>query len=258
MALFNYQSPVSQLLTCGAIKHGSDWRNYTQEFKLTLDDIPELLRLATDPIVNSWNSESVEVWGPAHAWRALSQFGTASLQAIAPLFKLLIDCPEDDYLADDLSTVVANIGPLAIPEIKTFLETCPKNEYRPIWVAIEGLEKIAERYPESRSLIFDTAIDQLAKYRHNDSGTNGFILGLLCKLENPDALPLIEKVFFEGKVDTDLVSWEDIQIAFDITQPAPSSDNLREFLKFQPRERDKPKGFGTSSPQAKSKKKPKR
>ena len=70
---------------------------------------------------------------------------------------------------------------------------------------------------------------------------------MLCDLENADALPLIEKAFFEGKVDVDVVDWEDVQIAFGINDPAPNRESLREFMKIQPTAREKPKGFAPST-----------
>lgn len=258
----SYQPPVSQLLTYGSLQTLSDWVNYSQEFGLTSENIPELIRLATDLSFNDLEEESPEVWAPLHAWRALSEFGAASVSAVSPLIELLTDLEDDDYFREDLPKVMARIGPLVIPEIEKLFHY---NNLQEIWrqgiIGTDCLEAIAKEHPESRSRIFEIAIQQLENYRHNDPGVNGFLICLLCDLENSDALPLIEKAFFEGKVDVYVVDWEDVQIAFDINEPAPSRESIREFMKIQPTERVKPKGFAPSkesTPQTnKSKKKSK-
>lgn len=243
MDSLNYQPPVSQLLTYSRTKTSSDWANYSQEFGLTLEHLPELIRLATDLSFNELDQDSPEVWAPLHAWRALSEFGEDAISAVSPLLGLLKKIEDDDYFNDDLPHVIAKIGPLAIPMIEPLFEGNFKESWSSMVAATDCLEAIAKEHPEWRSQIFDIAIQQLENYRHNDSSLNGFLICLLCDLENPDALDLIEKAFFEGKVDVQVIDWEAVQIAFEINDPAPSSDSIREFIKIQPLTRVKPQGF---------------
>jgi hypothetical protein len=244
----NYQTPVSELLTYGHPKTTSDWANYSQEFGLKSENIPELIRLATDLSFNDLNHEaSPEVWAPLHAWRALSEFGPEASIAVTPLLGLMSECEVDDYFRNDMPKVMAKIGPPAITGIEKLLHGSSQELWSQGLFAADCLEAIAKEYPETRERIFDIAIRQLDNYRHNDPGLNGFLIRLLCDLENADALPAIEKAFFEGKVDVFVVDWEDVQIAFGINDPAPNRESLREFMKIQLTGRHKPKGFAPST-----------
>jgi hypothetical protein len=262
MDSLNYQTPVSQLLTYGQSKTSSDWTNYAQEFGFTSENIPELIRLATDVSFNDLNhEESPEVWAPLHAWRALSEFGPEASSAVTPLLGLITEMEDDDYFLEEVPLVMGKIGPAAISEVEKLLHGSSEELWNQGIFATECLEAIAKEYPETRERIFDIAIRQLDNYRHNDPALNGFLILLLCDLENADALPAIEKAFFEGKVDVFVVDWEDVQIAFGINDPAPNRESLREFMKIQLTARHKPKGFApsmnTKAKANKSKKKPK-
>ena len=244
----NYQTPVSQLLTYGHPKTPSDWANYSQEFGLKSEHIPELIRLATDLSFNDlYHEESPEVWAPLHAWRALSEFRPEASSAVTPLLGLITELEDDDYFREDMPQVLTKIGPSSITEIEKLLHGSSTELLTQGLLATDCLEAIAKEYPETRERIFDIAIRQLDNYRHNDPGLNGLLILLLCDLENADALPAIEKAFFEGKVDVFVVDWEDVQIAFGINDPAPNRESLREFMKIQLNRRHKPKGFASST-----------
>jgi len=244
----NYQTPVSQLLTYGHPKTASDWANYSQEFGLTSENISELIRLATDLSFNDLNhEESPEVWAPLHAWRALSEFGPEASSAVTPLLGLITELEDDDYFLEEIPLVMGKIGPAAISEVEKLLRSSSQELWSQGLFATDCLDELAKRHPETRERIFDIAIRQLDNYRHNERGVNGFLIQLLCDLENADALPTIEKAFFEGKVDVFVVDWEDVQIAFGINEPAPNRESLREFMKIQLTGRHKPKGFAPST-----------
>jgi len=67
-----YPDPVNKLLALGELKCGARWQDY-RSLGLTSENVPDLIRMATDPELNRASSHSKEVWAPAHAWRALGQ-----------------------------------------------------------------------------------------------------------------------------------------------------------------------------------------
>ena len=74
MSLHHYQPPVDQLLSYGNPgTPTAEWPDYVGEFGLTAEHIPDLIRMATDRKLNLANVDSLEVWAPLHAWRALGQ-----------------------------------------------------------------------------------------------------------------------------------------------------------------------------------------
>ena len=100
----------------------SDWANYSQEFGLKSEHIPELIRLATDLSFNDlYHEESPEVWAPLHAWRALSEFGQEASGVVTPLLGLITELEDDDYFRNDMPKVMAQIGPPAITELEKLL-----------------------------------------------------------------------------------------------------------------------------------------
>jgi hypothetical protein len=191
----------------------------------------------------------------------LSEFGPEASSAVAPLLGLITEMEDDDYFRNDMPKVMAKIGPPAITELEKLLHGSSQELWSQGLLAADCLESIAKEHPETRERIFDIAIRQLDSYRHNDDGLNGLLIRLLCDMGNTDALPAIEKAFFEGKVDVFVVDWEDVQIAFGINDPAPNRESLREFMKIQLTARHKPKGFApsmnTKAKSQKSKKKSK-
>ena len=70
-----YSPPVARLLSYGDPRDLEPWPDYVTEPGLTGEDVPELVRLATD--VRLWTDpashEASVAWaGPIHAWRALA------------------------------------------------------------------------------------------------------------------------------------------------------------------------------------------
>jgi hypothetical protein len=68
----SYSSPVSELLTFGDCRDFREWPDYL-DLGLRPEHVPELIELATDKELNWADPESLEVWAPVHAWRALGQ-----------------------------------------------------------------------------------------------------------------------------------------------------------------------------------------
>ncbi len=76
-----YPPPVGELLTRGdprgmparpvTPENPDGWPDYLQEFGLGPVDIPDLIRLTTDDVLNRADTDNVEAWAPVHAWRAL-------------------------------------------------------------------------------------------------------------------------------------------------------------------------------------------
>src|SRR2546421_13036934 len=90
MNVDTYPPPVNKLLTYGASKSvlWQNWPNYA-ELGLGPEHIPDLIRMATDNELLWADSESLEVWAPIHAWRALGQFrAEAAIEPLLTLFEM--------------------------------------------------------------------------------------------------------------------------------------------------------------------------
>lgn len=72
MTNLGYPEPVFRLLTLGECRRRERWRNYLV-LSIGPDRIPDLIRMMQDEELNRADSQSLEVWAPVHAWRALGQ-----------------------------------------------------------------------------------------------------------------------------------------------------------------------------------------
>ena len=94
-----YSSPVDKLLTYGDCRDFREWPDYL-ELGLTQEHIPELIRMGTDEELNWADSDSLEVWAPVHAWRALGQLQAE--EAIEPLMNLFHELEDSDWAGEGL------------------------------------------------------------------------------------------------------------------------------------------------------------
>jgi hypothetical protein len=81
-----YTYPVKKLLTYGSCQEMTRWPDYLK-LGLTHEHAPELIRMVTDREFLWADQNSLAVWAPVHAWRALAQLRAE--EAINPLIGLL-------------------------------------------------------------------------------------------------------------------------------------------------------------------------
>ncbi len=102
------------------------WPDYLGELGITLEHVPELIRMATDEGLSDALSDSVEVWAPIHAWRCLGLLRAD--EAIEPLLGL-IKSEEEDWVLEEIPWVMGLIGEGAIAPATKFLANRGKNDW---------------------------------------------------------------------------------------------------------------------------------
>ncbi len=111
--------PVDKLLALGDCSKFREWPNYL-ELGLREEHITDLIRMATDEALHMADSESMEVWAPIHALRALGQLrAEAAIQPIIGLFNRTK--ASDNYAVAGFFRVMGMIGPTAIPALAAFI-----------------------------------------------------------------------------------------------------------------------------------------
>ena len=81
----DYTDSVGRLLNYGSCEKIKGWPDYLK-ISLTHEHISELIRMVTDREHLWADQNSLEVWAPVHAWRALAQLRAE--EAIKPLIGL--------------------------------------------------------------------------------------------------------------------------------------------------------------------------
>ena len=197
MSKFDYSPPVDQLLAYRSGR-GYPWPNYL-ELGFTKADVPELIRMALDLELNSFNyKETLTVWAPLHAWRTLGQLQAE--EAAEPLLDLLDQFPEDDWVLEELPVVFDMMGPGIIPVLSDYLME-PLHELYSHVAVTSGLEKIGKQYPNARDECVAVFVKALEEHRENNATLNGFIISSLIDLKAVETAPLIEQAFDAETVD---------------------------------------------------------
>ena len=221
MDVTSYPSPVDKLLTLGDAREVGrsvkEWPIYL-ELGLGPEHIPDLIRMATDEELRWAYSDTLEVWAPIHAWRALGQLRAEA--AIEPLLSLLDEAEDgDDWVLEELPEVYGMIGPAAIPAITWYIADENHLDWARI-TAIGCLEKIGTMHPDSRDTCVAFFIRQLKLCKDDDPTVNGFVISSLIDLKALEAAPAIERAFAADSVDLSIAGdWDDVQVELGLKSP---------------------------------------
>ena len=235
-----YPPPVGELLTLGdprgmptrpvTSEHPDGWPDYPQEFGLGSEDVPDLIRMATDTELNRANSDSVEGWAPLHAVRALGQLRATA--AIEPLLRVLTDNTGDDWVHETLPDAFGLIGPAAGPALTEYLCDASHEFFSRVTAAI-SLDYIGVTHPEARAESVAALTQQIEQPAGDDAELNAFVITALIELKAVEAAPRIKAAFERGAVDVSVIGdWDSVRLALGlwpplmrITQPRPRSDD---------------------------------
>jgi len=205
-----YSSLVVELLTYGDARQFDVWPNYL-DLGLNREHVPELIRLATDTQLHLADVDSVSIWAPVHAWRALGQL--AAVEAIEPLLCLFHELTESDWASEELPEVYGMIGPDAIPAITRYLADA-SHELWPRVTAARSLVCIPTHHPTARLACITALSQQLEVFVDTDPELNGFLVSYILDLKGIEALSVMEHAFAANRVDLSIAGdWEDVQIA---------------------------------------------
>lgn len=207
-----YPPPVDRLLTYGDCRELREWPDYVSELGLGPEHIPDLIRMATDEDLKWADSDSLEVWAPVHAWRALGQLKAE--EAMEPLMSLFDDLDDagDDWVLEELPTVYGMIGPAAISTLSAYLAD-PSHGESPRIAITDCLENIAKEHPEAYDECVAILTRQLERFEENLESLNGFLVSSLVTLKAMESVPIIERAFAADRVDESIHGdWEDVQV----------------------------------------------
>jgi HEAT repeat protein len=195
-----YTPPVASLLELGAPNMTvliRDWIDYEGKYKLSKEQIPELIRMSVDEDLYNSDPEGTEIWSAVHAWRALAQL--QATEAVAPLLKLM-NREEAEWEQYEMFYIMGMIGFPALDELVKFVADTSNDEFARCR-AIECIAEIGHSFwidPERKTA--QALIAQLEKYADNTPDINNYLIRGLAELHAVFALPLITKIFTEQKV----------------------------------------------------------
>jgi hypothetical protein len=214
-----YAPPVDKLLTYGSLADeiSAEWPDYLA-LGLSAEDIPELIRMATDASLMTEDTTIEEFSAPVHAFRALGQLHAEA--ASEPLLTLFDNFQDNDWIIEDLPQAYGMIGPAAIPALAAHVADQSKEEFSRT-LASNGLVEIAKTHPEARSEVISTISKQLELFDEQEPELNGSLIADLGDLKAVETLPLIERAFNADAVDESIIDLEDVQVYFGLKEREP-------------------------------------
>lgn len=218
-----YAPPVDKLLTYGSLENEifEQWPDYLT-LGLGPEDIPELIRLATDTKLHNLKDEDYDendlsFWGPVHAVRALGQL--RAQEAIEPLLPLFDGSRDDEFMAEDLTKVYGMIGPASIPALVRYLGDTSRDANSRGYVA-DALQEIGTSYTEARSESIAALAHQLESFEENDYDLNAILISNLMQLKAVEAAPVIEQAFAADRVEEFITGdWDYVQVRLGLKEP---------------------------------------
>lgn len=214
-----------------------DTIDYIEEFRFTQEDIPELLKLAQDTDIFTFDysdmsdDEGWEFYGVIHAWYALSMLKASQAKDI---FIHLIENTDNGY-SDDwiLSGFRDLIKPYRQEIYPYFIETI-LSEKHDQWVRVEYLDVLRDMAQEDEieMSIIDTLIETILK-TSKDEIVNTMAISACIKLKFIHHHDLIAQCFAEQTVDIDHVGdLEDVEIAMGLKTKREHPKKLTEMQKI--------------------------
>ena len=119
---------------------------------------------------------------------------------MSPLIELFDDLYDDDWALSDLGQVMGMIGEAAIDPLASFLNESHHPEFARV-IAVDGLAKVAQTYPEYRECVIRKFRDYMASPDTSGKTLNGLMVGKLLDLEAVELIDDIRRMFEIGCVD---------------------------------------------------------
>ena len=209
----SYTPPVDKLLTYTDIEEEDSFPqiSYVETFGFGKDDVPKLVRMATDDYLFSDKANEFEASAPLHAVRALTELHAEA--AIDPLLSYTDKASQNDYdwMLDLLVDFYLTIGPAALPSLERFLAD-PSHDNSAQDFAAEIVGKIPQRHPEARAECIAVATRRLADFAVNHPELNESLVKALLRMKAVESASTIQEAYASGRVDDFWgVDWDEAQ-----------------------------------------------
>ena len=203
-----YGPPVDQLLTLGNTPGAPERLDHLPR-GITLRDVPELIRMASDAELWMAVCGGMAIWGPSHAVAVIGML--RAHDAVPSLLDLLRFIREKDQpiWGEDIAAAIGQIGPQALPHLAAYLAD-PARDPEEAEAACKAAGSIAEHYPDSRSQCVAVLAHQLKQFARNKPALNGWLISVLLDLRAREAKELINKAYAAGFVDSLIVNREEL------------------------------------------------
>jgi hypothetical protein len=232
---YDYQPPVSSLLTLGERPLRKREPHDYRAMGITPDHLAELTRMSRDPAFHGEDGDNgLEVYAPVHAMRAMIQLGgEATIEPLARLLEFPADTDDEEineWFLEEIPDAFAQLGVAAISRIAVLMRDSQQHTHSRV-AAATALEKIAQRHPHARAECLTLLTEAIEQFEVNDPDWNGWLIAMLVHLKGVEAAPAIKRAFDADRVDETIVGdWDEVQAALGLRGPL-SDEELAEKAK---------------------------
>jgi hypothetical protein len=232
---YDYQPPVSGLLTLGERPLRKREPHDYRAMGITEGHLGELTRLSRDPaFVGEDCGDGPEAYAPVHAMRAMIQLGgEATIEPLARLLEYAADTDDEEineWFLEEIPDAFAQLGVATIPRISVIMRDSQQHTHSRL-AAATALEKIAQRHPHARAECLTLLTEAIEQFEVNDPDWNGWLIAMLVHLKGVEAATVIERAFASDRVDETIVGdWDEVQAALGLRGPL-SDEELAEKAK---------------------------
>ena len=214
-------APYDRLLTLGSIDYEAANAEYVKiAAALTEADPQEAVARLTGVALDASYAEYADLDHPSrddarahtrlHAVSVLSLMGAAAQAAVDPLLPLLDE--EDDDLREEMPLFYASVGQAAVEPLRRVLQNPDADTYMRTGAG-DSLEQIGETHAQLRPTIVPL-LEQSLMNAGKDDVLASFLVCNLLDLDAKESLPLIRQAYAENRVDTSVVSINDVEEHF--------------------------------------------
>jgi tetratricopeptide (TPR) repeat protein len=201
----SFAPPVAELFTLGEPPFGGARFDYLAAHGLTLEHVPELLRVLDAREFDELQQDDARIWAPIHAARALGQLRAE--QAIEPLIDFARRHLGDDYLM--LERIMEDIGLPAVDALLRWLRLPAADDYEHM-TPVDALRQIALANPSERARIASELAAILLHFDRRPAGLNSLLCDALYMLDATAYRPLVAQVLDSGRFDPEL--FDDLEL----------------------------------------------
>lgn len=170
--------------------------------KFAAEDIPELVRLATDSSLWQGDIEERKTWAPLHAWHILARL--KALETIPMLIEMFHKMEHNHLVDEEVPEVFAEFGGAALPALEKYLNTKTHHDDARISAAA-CIKEIGSVNKKERDKCIQILKSALEKFEDNSAELNGFLVWYLIDLQAREAFPVIKEAYERNCVDKSLV-----------------------------------------------------
>jgi len=195
--------------------------NY-QEFGLTKEDIPELLKLALDDMYDSIEEEEYKLYekeldrfyyATIHAVRVLGEL--KAVEAIEPFLEKLYEDENNEFFSEEMPSFFANIGVEAVEPLVEHIKT--RDEIR--LILFEAFSNIIKKDPTTEERVSSFLVEYITDKRYTEPTYVAFAISELLDIDGLKYIDAIRESFTIKEVDFMVAGdLEDIEIGLGLRE----------------------------------------